>query len=651
MSEASAQYKKQDGKLSLSADGRTVSWKSNSGTLPPLAISVIEIQNLQQTPATATKASIKIVIQKPSASQPENHTFTFTSAAARDDQQAVTGALRKWIETFKAQNATTPLPSTENSGGPSAIGVPTQTVAASTKPEEDMYGDARLIKDAELQKSLLNSSPALRQRFDQALREKPDTISISQFATQFWATRLHLLRSHAAERAQSQGTYNVLSVVKMHTEDGTQKLSISKEQIHLIFNQHPLTKKVYNENVPPMREGDFWSRFFASRLYKKLKGEKITEQDAPDPKLDKYLNLDDDDEHSRQLTMTNVPHFIDLEGNEQNHSQRLGNRPDYTMRPNSADKVPILRVLNRMSEKMMADVPSSDADPHAPVGIDEETYQQLRLRDLQRAADDNRIILKIQNQDQFFSAEQGLHTSSSASTYTKRSPAQVLSALQHDFQSISSGKSKTAGLDLEAAIGLNNESSSDEEGSSKKPRVGSISARTGATAQINKAIRQRHSQDDDYSSSHSIASSEQAAKLGLSQSVFDTLSMTHNTTVEFLHYFWTVFYSGDSERATEVQKLVETLEKSLDRIKAVADTAENERLARLDKLRRENESYTQRTGKKKKFDPSTVKGGAKAVNEIMSPLRRAIDSATQQYKKIRQDQMGQIADRTQPNVM
>jgi hypothetical protein len=33
MSEAAAQYKKQDGKISVSADGRIVSWRASSGNL------------------------------------------------------------------------------------------------------------------------------------------------------------------------------------------------------------------------------------------------------------------------------------------------------------------------------------------------------------------------------------------------------------------------------------------------------------------------------------------------------------------------------------------------------------------------------------------------------------------------------------------
>jgi transcription initiation factor TFIIH subunit 1 len=119
--------------------------------------------------------------------------------------------------------------------------------------------------------------------------------------------------------------------------------------------------------------------------------------------------------------------------------------------------------------------------------------------------------------------------------------------------------------------------------------------------------------------------------------------MTHNTTVEFLHYFWTVFLSGDADRAGEVQKLVEALDKSLDRINAVAQSAEKERLAKVDKEQKRSEDYAQRTGKRRKFDPNSIKGGAKAVNEMMRPLKGAIQDATEQYRKAYEAQVGQLA--------
>ena len=207
--------------------------------------------------------------------------------------------------------------------------------------------DAKLLADTSLQMSLLNSSPALRQRFDRALAEKPDSVGVLQFSMQFWSTRVHMLRSHATERSQSTGTYNVLSVIKSKSVNGTLMLSLTKEQIELLFRQHPVVQKAYN--------GDFWERFFHSRLMKKLKGERIQEKDVLDPKLDKYLTYDETMDN-QDLLAASIPNFINIEANENNHSQKQGNRPDFTMNPTNYEKAPILRVLNRMSEKMMKEV-------------------------------------------------------------------------------------------------------------------------------------------------------------------------------------------------------------------------------------------------------------------------------------------------------
>lgn len=606
--------------------------------------------DLQQTPATSAKASIKIVVQQPD--QTENHTFTFTSATARDDQQTITGVLRKCIEDSKARSAAVPVvaapaaamptPGPDN-GGASASMTMAQTLVTSAKEKDDPYNDARLMGDIALQRSLLNANTSLRDRFDQSLRDKPDSITLAQFSNQFWATRVHLLRSHAVEKSQGAGTYNVLSVVKPVLEQGVQTLNMSKEQIQLIFAQHPLVKRVYNENVPPLTERDFWSRFFHSRLVKKLRGERINDKvDPTDPKLDKYLNFSDAADAAPQLLVPSVPLFLDVEGNEQNHSQKQGNRLDENMRPASHEKVPILRTLNRMSEKMMAEVPPSDvSDRHGPAGMDEETFKQVQLRDLQRAADDNRIVLKVQDQSQFFSAGQGVHTSTSASTYAQRTPAQVLSSMQHEFQSLGASQAQNGGINLQAAIGAEEDSSSDEESDPKKTKVGSKSSRRGATSQIVNAIRQRHKLGDEFVSLSDEHSKEEALKLGVSESVYKNMKMAHDTTVEFLHYFWAVFYSGDAERANEVARLVETLDKSLDRLKAVAEAAEAERAAQVQTKLRENELYHQRTGKKRKFSPESIKGGAKAVNGFVGPLKRAIDKARHEYQTALQEQLQQ----------
>ncbi|CAA9956489.1 RNA polymerase II transcription factor [Pyrenophora teres f. maculata] len=649
MTDAAAQYKKQDGIVSVSADGKTVAWKSASGALPPLSIAIADIGNLQQTPATSAKASIKIVVKEPSP-QTGNHTFTFTSAAARNDQQNITSLLRKWIEASKQQSEASPAPvapvtATAGAGaggdnGASAAMAMAQTVTAAGKDKEETYEDARLLADTALQMSLLNSSPALRQRFDRALLEKPESVGVLQFSTQFWSTRVHMLRSHVTERSQTTGTYNVLSVIKSKSVNGTLMLNLTKEQIELLFRQHSIVQKAYNENVPQLSEGDFWERFFHSRLMKKLKGERIQDKDVLDPKLDKYLTYDEATDSSQDLLASSIPNFINIEANENNHSQKQGNRPDFTMNPSNYEKAPILRVLNRMSEKMMKDVPPSDTSRHGPVGLDEQTYKELRLRDLQLADDDNRVVLKVHDQSRFFSAGQSVHTSTSAATYTKRTPAEALSTLQKDLHKFDQHNGHSSTVDLHSIIDINNESSSDEEGSApKKTKVGSKSSRSAASSQILAAVRKRHLHNDDLSSSKSISTSERAKELDVSEVILDDLTMTHNTTVEFLHYFWAVFYSGDPDRANEIAKLIETLDKSLDRIKAVADRAETDRVARIEQARRENELSNQRERKKRRFDPEAIKGGKQAINQIVDPLLRAIDAARGQYQKALQEQI------------
>jgi transcription initiation factor TFIIH subunit 1 len=551
--------------------------------------------------------------------------------------------LRKWIEASKQQSAPSPAPAAAGKdggdGGASAAMAMAQTVTAGGKGNEETYDDAKLLADTTLQMSLLNSSPALRQRFDRALAEKPDSVSVLQFSMQFWSTRVHMLRSHATERSQATGTYNVLSVIKSKSVNGTLMLSLTKEQIELLFRQHPVVQKAYNENVPQLSEGDFWERFFHSRLMKKLKGERIQEKDVLDPKLDKYLTYDETADN-QDLLAGSIPNFINIEANENNHSQKQGNRPDWTMNPTNYEKAPILRVLNRMSEKMMKEVPPSDAGRHGPVGVDEETYKELQLRDLQRADDDNRVVLRVQDQSRFFSAGQSIHTSTSAATYTKRTPAQALSTLQQDLGKFGGDDGQLSSVDLHSTIDIDDESSSDDEASApKKTKVGSKSSRSAASSQIIAAVRKRHLHNDDYTSSKAIPTSERAKELDVSEAVLENLTMTHNTTVEFLHYFWAVFYSGDADRAGEIARLIETLDKSLDRIKAVADMAEAERAAMIERARKENEFANQRERKKRKFDPEAIRGGAQAVNQIVDPLIRAIDAARSQYKKALQEQV------------
>ncbi|KAL8716770.1 MAG: hypothetical protein Q9225_005923, partial [Loekoesia sp. 1 TL-2023] len=341
---------------------------------------------------------LKIFVQTPGTPAPETHVFNFTSpTVARAEADAIKDALSKAIQQAKAGGVVPAAPGGSASSAAMAIASAVSSGPQAGASQDGIYDDAKLQSDADLQQSLLKANLQLSKTFMESLRTKPDSITNTQFTSQFWSSRIHLLRAHAIEKNQSRGSYNVLASIKPETKDNALRLSISKEQIQLIFNQHAIVRRAYDENVPKMNESEFWVKFFQSRLFKKLKGERITETDPTNPVLDKYLQVDDEAERAKRLMGTHVPHIIDIEGNEENHSQRKGNQPDFTMRPASSDRVPIIRTLNTLSEKLLSQVAPNDIDPSLPIGVDEETYNSLALQDLRDENADDRIILNIKD--------------------------------------------------------------------------------------------------------------------------------------------------------------------------------------------------------------------------------------------------------------
>ena len=222
--------------------------------------------------------------------------LSFTSPTnARGELEELKKALTVVIQAHKNPTpavGTTPAPGAPTLGV-SGTGTPAALAIASTLSggrDMDVWSDARLQADGGLQQDLLKQDADLGRTFFETVLKGSIT------AAQFWSTRIHLLRAYAIERNQVKGAYNVLATMKPKTVDNAVRISLSREQIQDIFRQHPLVKKVYDENVPRISEGDFWRRFFSSRLFKKLKGEKILPGDGYDDIVDTYLNAGDEGE-------------------------------------------------------------------------------------------------------------------------------------------------------------------------------------------------------------------------------------------------------------------------------------------------------------------------------------------------------------------
>jgi transcription initiation factor TFIIH subunit 1 len=568
---------------------------------------------------------LKIFVKPPDATEPVTHLFHFNSPTnPRGEANAVKDVLTSLITAVKASDPS--LPAVNGTGGvSSAMAMASAATSRAKSGVQPWYDDSQLKVDIELQQSLMRKDPALHKTYEEARRTKPDSISNTQFNSQFWSTRTNLLRAHAVETKQQRGAYNVLSAVKPRQEDGELKLRISKEQVQLIFSQHPLVKRVYDENVPKLNESEFWSRFFLSRLFKKLKGERIVEADSNDAIFDKYLSASDEDNRGPRLQAEHVPHVIDIEGNEENQGgTKSGNQKDFTMRPAPSAKAPIIRTLNSLSEKIMANVAPSDIDPSNPIGMDEATFNELALRDLQGDPEENRIILNVKEQSRFFSSEKS-KVSSEAELYAKKRPADVLFELTTDLDPSVMDSDAAGGLDLRNAIGVVNDSDSEDEDEEKTLHVGSKASLIDAQKQVFDGITQRRSDIDGSDTKSNLS--------GLSQSLFDRLTLTHATTTEFLHHFWMAFLSGDPDRAEELSNMVKTLERARDRINAVATDAEEERNAIIQKQKQHIREVWEKTGKKMHWNPDLVGGGAAVVMEMMEPTMAALHKASREYKK------------------
>ncbi|PKY02787.1 RNA polymerase II transcription factor subunit 1 [Aspergillus campestris IBT 28561] len=627
----SAAYKKKDGTLTMAQDSQSISWTPVAGGAGAITLPISQITNLQQTPASSQKVMLKIFVVPVNApNAPEQYVFSFTAGDnARPEADAIKDALSAAIQAAKSTQMTpvaTPTPGPGN-GEPAStptVAVTATQTGAGPHPWDD---DKRLKWDVELQQSLLRADPTLQRMFTELLKTKPDSLTAGQFMSQFWSARLHLLRAHAIERAQTRGSYNVLSTLKPRVEDNVTKLNISKEQIQLIFNQHPLVKRVYDETVPKLSEQQFWSRFFQSRLFKKLRGERISETDATDTVLDKYLKADESGNLPREM---HVPHFLDLGANDQDNSQRRGNRPDIDMRPSTVEKVPIIRSLNALSEKIMANVAPADGDPHAPRGIDEETYNELQLRDLRGDEPQDRIRLNIQDQSRFFSSQTNDSADAQSRLFSQQDPEKILNDLriEVEYHLPSDGTAPLGKL-------VEPDNDDDEDTTQAPPQVGSRASLQRASAQILTAIRERRAQTE-------IASTTET--YGLSTALYDRLTLTHATSTEFLHQFWQAFLSGNPDRAGEVASLVESLNRAQERISAVANDAEAERQVEVDKLKRQAREMLEATGRRRRVNLEGVPGGAGAVRQLLGPTVRALEVALGKYKKALAEEMKMVED-------
>ena len=638
--EAATSYKKQNGVLAISKDRKSVSWSPSQppDASPTLVVSAANVTNLQQTPETSAKVMLKIFAQDAGQSEPVAHVFTFTSAAnARPEANAIKDALAAVVSAQKAaQNAminaaTNTAASTD--GQSAAMTIANAVSGGGNRSGNIWEDDERLKADVKLQQSLMKEDSALQKTFMEALSMKPESISNTQFTAQFWSSRVHLLRAHAIANNQGRGRYNVFAELRRH-EGGT-KMNLTSDQVRVIFEQYPFARTVYDDLVPrKLNEIEFWSRFFQSQLYMAMRGLRFDRnKEAKDSLLDRFLDHPEITGVRINSTEAPIPKFIDLEGNEENHSQRQGNRPDNELRVTALDKAPIIRKLNALSEKLMASVRASDVDASAPIGMDEETYNEtLRLKDLAGDPEQQRIILNIRDQSRFFSGDQSAQDDASPTLDPLRQvdPSQAIQEVCADltskFPRPGAGVIPVEDVAFQEDDGeLDEEDDETADGGSKTSK--GVSGSSQATQHILSLIqihRDQTSVIDDAS--------------GLPSAIYERIQITHATTIEFLRQFWSAFLSGDAARVGENASLVDSLKRALDRIEAIAADAGRERNAIIDGERKRADEIFRKTGKRRRVDTDAVGGGSSVVKQLLGPIMRSLASAVDKYRAAYEEQ-------------
>jgi len=639
---ASVVYKKIDGILSVAKDQRSVSWTPStpSGASEALTLDISRITNLQQTAADKPKVMLKVFVTEPGRTESASHVFNFTSKTdARGEANVIRDVLTQAM-TKVSQNSVT-----HASAGQSAA----MTIAAAISGgrNSSWEDDEKLISDVRLQQALLKDNLELQRTFMEARNMKPESLSLIQFTKQFWASRVHLLRAHALAQSQNKGQYNVFSEIKK-AEGGT-VLNLTSEHIKAIFEQYAIMRIVYDEVVPKKikDEREFWSRFFQSQLFSALRGLKFDRRaEARDAILDQYLDHPELTGVRPTSTELHIPKFIDLEGNEVNHSQRQGNIPDVENRQTSLDKGPIIRRLNAISEKLMAAVKPSDTDVSAPIGVDEHEFEQLRLRDLSAQESQHHIALTIRDQSHIFNTNQTTNEDSELARIRALNPTKAIQRVTRDLEKHYSPTSKPQVPEID----LDDTDDDDDDNttrSANKPPTGTTIASTHIKA-LTTATRdqQQQQQSTEGPSTTTDPTKSSPHTGGLSPSIYDRLLLTHSTTHEFLRQFWSAFLSGDSNRTAELSSLLESLNNALTRIDTIATDAKSERDDRIRKLQEQANEIFQKTGKRRKVDVKAIGGGEGVVRELLGPCIRGLGVAVQRYRDVyeRQSREGGMMD-------
>lgn len=592
-------------------------WKAID-SLKNIAIPLSSITKLRATPEGNPK-TILLILYKNNVSDTEEKKLQLTFM-----NRPTMNKIKETLQTVVARQRTvikdSPTPTPEgltpdslsqeqrSSSADSRVGTPQLSIAS-----EDDLSDQNLLKNHQLQQKLLMEDKGLRKVFTHAV------MNYGMMPNIFWLTRLNQLRTYALTISQQRGPYNVLSTIKpVASSDNKVNVSVTRDAINEIFRTYPIIKRAFDDLVPlRFTEGEFWSRFFNSKLFRRLRGDRIqNSNEKGDVILDKYLYMDQDSLQAPQEEMeerkrrkgndeseTYVSRFLDVYGNEVDNSQKLGNMPDVTMRfsddpsrsiaPSNKSKtnlrsqedelIILMKNMNNLSSKMVNMV--SEKNDNRSVGNNlsseekSEYTNELSLHDLNEAEGTNYIELHLNPDTGNKVAEADNLVQDIDPTEYQRYFEQTYFKLGDEIDLTDIYKSKDKDI-IETANGIN-----------------------GIVKQNFKVYRSTNYQ----------MPYEKNASLLFPDSILEEISALNITIIEFLSQFWKLFLSGSN--SSQLKKIFTSLKNSKSNL--------NKLLEKIYNIVQNHEAN--------KNNPKAVERIKKDLYLCFSPLVMGLDKACTNY--------------------
>lgn len=531
-------YKKKTGLLLVfdTTNPPKLRWVGADQSKPGLLVEVVlrAGTKLQASPPQLEKMALRI-ISTGSDGETQKTDFLFTNRLIMNN---IKEAIRQLIEMQEMAKTSQPIAA--------PVTAPRDTI-------EEMLDPKKLLANWELQEKLLASDPALQAVF------RATVINGGLDAKEFWKTRLHLLGTFALESQAKRGPYNVLSTINIVAgSDNKFDLNVTREKIQFLFDQFPIVRKAYEDNVPGvLPESMFWSRFFALKLFRKLRGERVNKNEKSDNVFDAYLNVTDEemdrlDELDRLRKKNgdadkNVSRFLDLEGNEEDNPQKLGNKPDFTMQPEKdREMVLIMRGFNRISRKLVENVEEEHVAKKQRV---EEEVEEILYEDLEETKGAEYVKLSV---------PESKITSGRRQKTSKIDVTQLVLLVEEMKQFFPPSS-------VELSQVYENKEAIESANLDVTKHIYTISSQPKQNWQL-LAIQEGVV---DIGKQEGPRDQVPLEKLKIPKLAVENLRLVHITSVEFLKHFWLHFNSGDPSQATTTRKLFISVKKSFQRMVSV----------------------------------------------------------------------------------